>query len=176
MRAEQTKMREHSKRKRKVNDRRQQARFAIELTIYAVLFPLLFVVISLIYPIAKQLIGVATEDLEPLNAMLAYCLKYWWALIVALALTGFISVLFSHRIFGPMSSFEHALLQKELHPAEPVDPELRPDDYFHNFSDLLAKCLNGLQRVKDPGQIVETEEAEAFPDPQMSDQDSESSV
>ena len=144
-------MGKHRRRKQKSTDRKQQVRFAIELTIYAMLFPLLFVVISLIYPIAKQLIGVATEDLEPLNAMLAYCLEYWWALIIAIALTGFISVLFSHRIFGPMHSFEHVLLQKKLHPNQPVDSELRPDDYFHNFSDLLAKCLNGLQRVEDPG-------------------------
>jgi len=114
MRDEGRKMGKRRWRKQKSTDRRQQARFAIELTIYALLFPLLFMVISLIYPIAKQLIGVATEDLEPLNAMLAYCLEYWWALIVALALTGFISVLFSHRIFGPMRSFEQALLHKKL--------------------------------------------------------------
>jgi len=94
---------------------------------------------------------VATEDLEPLNAMLAYCLEYWWALIVALALTGFISVLFSHRIFGPMRSFEQALLHKKLHPTEPVDSGLRPDDYFHDFSALLAKCLNGHQAFEGPG-------------------------
>ncbi len=137
-------------------DRRQQTRFAIELTIYAVLFPLLFVVISLIHPIAKQLIGVATEDLEPLNAMLAFCLEYWWALLVALALTGFISILFSHRIFGPMRSFEHALLQKKLHPTEPVDPKLRSDDYFQEFSDLLAGCLNGLQAFEGPGDSPST--------------------
>lgn len=139
------------RRKQKLTDRGQQARFAIELTIYAMLFPLLFVIISLIYPIAKQLLGVATENLEPLNAMLAFCLEYWWALIVALALTSFISVLFSHRIFGPMRSFEQALLQKQLHPTEPVDYELRPDDYFHEFSELLAKCLNGLQASEGPG-------------------------
>ena len=60
----------HRRRKQKSTDKRQQARFAIELTIYAMLFPLLFVVISLIYPIAKQLIGVATEDLEPVNCRL----------------------------------------------------------------------------------------------------------
>jgi len=144
-------MGKHRRRKQKSTDKRQQTRFAIELTIYAMLFPLLFVVISLIHPIAKLLIGVATEDLEPLNAMLAYCLEYWWALIVALALTGFISVLFSHRIFGPMRSFKHALLQKELHPTEPVDSKLRPDDYFHEFSDLLAKSLNGLQAFEGPG-------------------------
>jgi len=148
---EEKQMGKHRWRKQKSTDRRQQTRFAIELTIYAVLFPLLFVVISLIYPIAKQLIGVATEDLEPLNAMLAYCLEYWWALIVALALTGFISVLFSHRIFGPMRSFRQALLQKELHPTEPVDSKLRPDDYFHEFSDLLAKSLNGLPAFEGPG-------------------------
>ncbi len=132
-------------RKQKFIDKQPQARFAIELTIDALLFPLLFVVISLIYPIAKQLIGVATEDLEPLNAMLAYCLEYWWALLVTLALVGFISVLFSHRIFGPMRSFKRALLQKKLLPTEPVDPKVRSDDYFQDFSDLLAGCLNGLQ-------------------------------
>jgi len=49
-------MGKHRRRKQKSTDKRQQARFAIELTIYAMLFPLLFVVISLIHPIAKQLI------------------------------------------------------------------------------------------------------------------------
>ena len=164
----------YRRRKQKSTDKRQQARFAIELTIYAMLFPLLFVVISLIHPIAKQLIGVATEDLEPLNAMLAYCLEYWWALIAALALTGFISVLFSHRIFGPMYSFEQALLQKQLHPTESVDAELRPDDYFHDLSSLLAKCLNGLQRVEDPGQIMESGPVEASQDPQPESEDPDS--
>ena len=138
-------------RKQKFIDTKQQVRFAIELTIYALLFPLLFVVISLIYPIAKQLVGVDREDLEPLNAMLTFCLEYWWALILALALRGFISVLFSHRIFGPMHSFERALLHKKLHPTEPVDLELRSDDYFHEFSDLLAGCLNGVQALEVSG-------------------------
>ncbi len=138
-------------RKQKFVDTKQQARFAIELTIYALLFPLLFVVISLIYPISKKLPGVARKDLEPLNAILAFCLEYWWALLVALAIVGFISVLFSHRIFGPMQSFERALLQKKLHPTEPVDCSLRPDDYFQDFSDLLAGCLNGLQAFEGPG-------------------------
>ncbi len=173
MRSQGKKMGEQRRRKQKSTDRRQQTRFAIELTIYALLFPLLFVVISLIHPIAKQLIGVATEDLEPLNAMLAYCLEYWWALIAALALTGFISVLFSHRIFGPMYSFEQALLQKKLHPTDPVDPKLRSDDYFHEFSDLLAGCLNGLQGVEDPGQMVE-KEAGSSPNPRADQKDSDS--
>ncbi len=162
------------RRRQKSTDKRQQARFAIELTIYAMLFPLLFVVISLIHPIARQLIGVATEDLESLNAMLAYCLEYWWALLAALALTGFISALFSHRIFGPMYSFEQVLLQKQLHPTEPVDPEVRPDDYFHDLSGLLAKCLNGLQRVEDPGPIMESEPVETSPGPQPESADPDS--
>ncbi len=50
-----------------------------------------------------------------------------------------------------MRSFKQALLQKELHPTEPVDSKLRPDDYFHEFSDLLAKSLNGLQAFEGPG-------------------------
>ena len=162
-------MGKHLRRKQKSTDKRQQVRFAIELTIYAMLFPCLFVVISLIHPIAKQLIGVATEDLEPLNAVLAYCLEYWWALIAALALTGFISVLFSHRIFGPMRSFKQALLQKELHPTEPVDSKLRPDDYFHEFSDLLAKSLNGLQAFEGPG---DSSSAPQLPDSEIYDGES----
>ena len=169
MRYEGRKMSKHRWRGQKFLNRKQQARFAIELTIYALLFPLLFMVISLIFPIAKQLIGVATEDLEPLNAMLAYCLEYWWALIVALALTGFISVLFSHRIFGPMRSFKQALLQKELHPTEPVDSKLRPDDYFHEFSDLLAKSLNGPQAFEGPG---DSPSAPQLPDREIHDGES----
>ena len=77
--------------------------------------------------------------------------------LFALIFIASFSTLFSHRIFGPMRSFEKALLQKKLHPTVPVPCRLRPDDYFHDFSKLLDECLNGPQG---------TESTESSPHPQ----------
>jgi hypothetical protein len=112
------------------------------------LLPLFFLVISLADSIAGLIMGRTTA--QPLfYTILPFCADRWWALLFALSFVVSFSVLFSHRIFGPMRSFENALLQKKFHPTEPVLCKLRPDDYFHEFSDLLAKSLNGLQAFEE---------------------------
>jgi len=161
-------MRYDGGRKSKFIDRKQQIRFALELGVYSLLLPLFFLVISLADPIA----GPTAQPL--LYTILAFCADRWWALLFAFSFVVSFSVLFSHRIFGPMRSFENALLQKKLHPTEPVPCRLRPDDYFHDLSSLLAKCLNGLQRVEDPGQIMESGPVEASQDPQPESEDPDS--
>jgi len=138
-------------RKQKFIDKKQQLRFAMELALYAVLFPLFFLVLSLADPIARRLMGNDTEKIQPLYSLLSFCIEHWWEFFVALGLVGFLSVLFSLKIFGPMRSFEQTLLQKKLHPTEPVDSKLRSDDYFQDFSHLLAECLNGLKAFGGPG-------------------------
>ncbi len=143
-------------RQSKFIDRNQQGRFALELAIYAMLLPLFFLVISLADPIAGLIMGRNTA--QPLvYTVLAFCADRWWALLFALFFVVTFSILFSHRIFGPMRSFENALLQKKLHPTDPVDCRLRPDDYFREFSTLLDEFLNGPQR---------TESTETSPHPQ----------
>ena len=134
-------MRYDEGRKSKFIDRKQQIRFALELGVYALLLPLFFLVISLADPIAGLIMGRTTAQ-PRLYTILAFCADRWWALLFALSFVVSFSVLFSHRIFGPMRSFENALLRKQLHPTEPVDSELRSDDYFHELSALLAQCLN----------------------------------
>jgi len=146
-------MRYDEGRKSKFIDRKQQVRFALELGVYALLLPLFFLVISLADPIAGHVMGRTTAQ-PLLYTILAFCADRWWALLFALSFVVSFSVLFSHRIFGPMRSFENALLQKKLHPTEPVPCRLRPDDYFHDFSKLFDEFLNDSQSLESPGQRV----------------------
>ncbi len=146
-------MRYDGGRKSKFIDRKQQIRFAIELGLYALLLPLFFLVISLADPIAGLVMGRTTA--QPLLYMiLAFCADRWWALLFALSFVVSFSVLFSHRIFGPMRSFENAILQKQLHPTEPVPCKLRSDDYFHDFSELFDEFLNDSKSLESPEQRV----------------------
>ena len=107
-------------RKQKFIDKKQQLRFAMELALYALLFPLFFLVLSLADPIVNQLMGNDTGKLQPLYSLLSFCIEHWWEFIFALGLVGLISILFSHRIVGPIRRFENALIQKAQHPTEPV--------------------------------------------------------
>ncbi len=158
-------MRYNGGRQSKFMDRKQQIRFALELAVYALLLPLFFLVISLADSIAGLILG--RNSAQPLfYSVLAFCADRWWALLFALLFVVSFSTLFSHRIFGPMRSFEKALLQKKLHPTVPVPCRLRPDDYFHDFSKLLDECLNGPQGTESTEQIVEEEQIEISPHPQ----------
>ncbi len=138
-------------RKQKFIDKKQQLRFARELALYAVLFPLFFLVLSLADPIANRLMGKDTEELQPLYSLLSFCIEHWWEFLAALALVGFISILFSHRIVGPIRRFENALIQKTEHPTEPVNCRVRSDDYFQEFSQRLDHFLNTHPAFGSPG-------------------------
>ena len=166
-------MRYDEGRKSKFIDRKQQIRFALELGIYALLLPLFFLVISLADPIAGLIMGRTTAQ-PLLYTLLAFCADRWWALLFALSFVVSFSVLFSHRIFGPMRSFENALLRKKLHPTEPVLCKLCPADYFHDFSKLFDEFLNDFQSLESPGQIVR-KEAGAYTNPRADQEEFESS-
>lgn len=141
----------HRFRKLKFIDKKQQLRFAMELALYAMLFPLFFLVLSLADPIANSLMGKHTEKILPLYSLLAFCTEHWWEFIFALALVSFVSILFSHRIVGPILRFENALIQKTENPSEPVNCRLRPKDYFQEFSHRLHEFLNAPQELAGSG-------------------------
>jgi len=138
-------------RKHKFIDKKQQLRFAMDLALYALLFPLFFLVLSLADPIANSLMGQHTEKILPLYSLLAFCTEHWWEFLLALGLVGWISILFSHRIVGPIRRFENALIQKTEHPAEPVNCRSRSKDYFQEFSQHLHEFLNAPQALAGSG-------------------------
>jgi hypothetical protein len=107
-----TKMGKRRFRKRKLIDKKQQLRFAFELVVYAMLFPMYFLILSLAAAITKSFMGEHTERMQPLYELLVFCTGHWWEFLVALAMVSGISILFSHKIFGPIHRFESALIQK----------------------------------------------------------------
>ena len=163
----------HRFRKLKFIDKKQQLRFAMELALYAMLFPLFFLVLSLADPIANRLMGKDTEELQPLFSLLSFCTEHWWEFLLTLGLVGFISILVSHRLVGPIRRFENALIQKTENPEEPVNCRLRPKDYFQEFSQRLHEFLNAPQTLANSG---DPEGSTQSPGPEIYDEDSEVST
>jgi len=99
------------KRKYKFIDRKQQTRFAVVLGLYALMFPILFLTLTMIPPLTQVFVG-DREEIIPLIYLVGFAVRHWWVVLLALGFVAFVSVLFSHQIFGPMRRFEIALEQK----------------------------------------------------------------
>ena len=134
-------------RKQKFIDKKQQLRFALELVLYAMLFPLWFLLLSLAAAIANSFMGNHTERIQPLYELYVFCTWHWWEFLVSLAMVSGISIFFSHKIVGPIHRFESALIQKTENPTEPVSCRLRSTDYFQDFAQLLHEFLNAPQAL-----------------------------
>jgi len=159
-------------RKRKFIDRKQQLRFALELFLYAMLFPMWFLLLSLAAAIANSFMGKHTERIQPLYELLVFCTGHWWEFLVALAMVSGISIFFSHKIVGPIHRFESALIQKTENPTEPVNCRLRSTDYFQDFSQRLHEFLNAPQALAGSGAEGSTQSR----GPEIYDEDSEVST
>lgn len=138
-------------RKRKLIDKRQQRRFALELILHAMLFPMIFMVLSLSHSIVSSYMGQHTRQIQPLYEVLAFVTDHWWEFLVALVLVSGISILTSHRMVGPIHRFEKALIQKTENPTEPVHCRIRSRDYFQDFARRLDEFLNAPQALAGSG-------------------------
>ncbi len=148
-------------RKRKIQliDAKQQVRFALTVAFLSVLFPVLFMGLSISPALAALLLGDDGASLQPMiGEFLIFCLRHWWLALLSLLFIAMTSVLFSHLIFGPMRRFEIILKQKRNYPAETVFCNLRRGDYFHDFSRLFEEVLNDLQARHYPGQSTAQED------------------
>jgi len=144
----------------------QQIRFSVELVLFALLLPVFFMALTMLPPFSGLLFGEDPESLQVLFwRILRFSFVNWWVPVLAAVLLGYVSVLFSFRVFGPLHRFEMALLQKKSNPKELVRCVLRKRDYFHHFSWLLEGVLNDLGPTEDGGQGQETEQAEVEDQP-----------
>ena len=133
----------HNRRKRRVIDKKQQIRFALEISFYAVLFPLIFLLLAVGEHFSCWLIGRNAEAIHPLlRGFLAFVLDHWWGALLALGIVGYISVWFSHKIFGPVYRFQDALQEKRTNSLVEANCKLRRKDYFQEFAKDLDDYLN----------------------------------
>jgi hypothetical protein len=160
-------------RTQKFIDKKQQLRFAFELVVYAMLFPMYFLILALASAIVNSFLGNHTERMQPLYELLLFCTGHWWEFLVALAMVSGISILFSHKIVGPIHRFESALIQKTANPTEPVNCTLRSRDYFHDFSQRLQEFLNAPQTLAGSGDPEGSAQSRG---PEIYDEDSELST
>ncbi len=151
-----------TKRKIQFIDKKQQVRFAITVAFFSLLFPVLFLGLSISPALSALLIGEDAAGIQPMmGEFLIFCIRHWWVALLSLFFIAMTSVLFSHLIFGPMRRFEIVLKHKRKYPDEIVVCNLRQGDYFHDFSKLLEEVLNELQAVDFPVQSTAKENLES---------------
>ena len=131
------------KRKRRFIDKKQQIRFAIEITVYSLLVPMAFLILAAAEHFSTWMLGGSEESIHPLlREILALFLQHWWGAILAVGVVAYVSIWFSHKIFGPIYRFELSLERKKSHPQEQVSCRLRKNDYFRDFSTTLEDFIN----------------------------------
>ncbi len=144
----------------------QQIRFAVEVVLFSLMLPVFFMALTMLPPFSGLLFGEDTESLKVLFwRILRFSVINWWVLVLAAVLVGYVSVLFSYRVFGPLYRFETALLQKRSNPKELVQCNLRKRDYFHELSCLLEGVLNDLGPTEGGSLEQEAEQAEVEDEP-----------
>lgn len=141
------------KRKRRLIDQKQQVRFAIELSLYTMLFPFIAIIVAVGDYSATWLTGGDVGAIHPLlREVLVFCSSHWWKVFPAMAVVAYVSVWFSHKLFGPVYRFESVLQQKRDDPSRPVNCRLRRGDYFQDFAQLFEAFLNKDQPLAEAGQ------------------------
>jgi len=137
------------RRKTKFVDRKQQTRFAIEILVIMMLFPLLFFVLVIIPPFSTIFLGKNAEVLSALFINQLYMIRsVWWVVVFVLAYVALLSVFMSHKIFGPIYRLSQAIRQK-LNGDENIHCRLRKGDYFIDFADLLRELIEQDKVHKD---------------------------
>jgi uncharacterized membrane protein (DUF485 family) len=137
------------RRKTKFIDRKQQTRFAIEILVIMLLFPLLFFVLVIIPPFSTIFLGKNADVLSALFINQLYMIKsVWWVVAFVLVYVAMLSIFMSHKIFGPIYRLSQAIRQK-LDGQENIHCRLRKGDYFIDFSDLLRELIETDQPKKD---------------------------
>lgn len=123
-------------------DQKQQSRFAFEILVIMMLFPVLFFVLVTIPPFSTILLGKNAEVLSTLFAnQVQMILQVWWVVLFVLIYIILLSILMSHKIFGPIFRLRQAV-QAKLNGEKDVYCKLRKGDYFSEFADLLGRLLN----------------------------------
>lgn len=145
-------------------DQKQQTRFAFEILVMMVLFPLLFYVLVTMKPFSTILLGKNAEVLSILFANQIEMIKsVWWVVLFVLIYVMLLSILMSHKIFGPIYRLKQAV-QAKLNGDKEIYCKLRKGDYFMDFADLLGKLLN--EEQKSAGQPSTEEGQKINSDPQ----------
>jgi hypothetical protein len=131
-------------RKYKFIDKKQQVRFAVDVALHSLLFPIFLLLLMILPPFANIFLGNDAVALQPiLRDFYRICWEHKTVVLFSLVFVGVFSVLFSHRVFGPIRRFENALKKRRDDPSQPIRCNLRGGDYFQDFSKLLEDVVNG---------------------------------
>lgn len=129
------------RRKHTFIDAPQQLKFSIDLLLHALILPLMVMVCFYVDPFASYLLKTDAEKSRAIVvAFLELCMTNWWIPLFVLMVIGLISVLFSHKIVGPIYHLDDNL-KKLMQGEKDVTFNLRQGDYFKEFSNTLTAFL-----------------------------------
>ena len=136
----------NDRRKRQYIDKKQQLRFALTIGLYSFLFSVFFLALTISPPFSELLLGGDKQMMQFYRSLVlqfvGFSITHWWIALFALAFISFSSLIFSHKIFGPVRRYEQVLREKRENPTKAVQIRLRGGDYFHEFSQQLEQVLN----------------------------------
>ncbi|MEZ4820679.1 MAG: hypothetical protein R3A45_12660 [Bdellovibrionota bacterium] len=161
------------RRRKKYIDPHQQTRLAFEIVLLVLIFPVLFYILTISDLWSKVFFGSRAEVMQELFLSQLLLLKQaWHVILVILVFIVFLSILFTHKIFGPIYRFKQ-ILQAKLDGENEVYFSLRRGDYMQDFAALVQKVAlckidvpqdiqlrsNGdVFEMQDEGEMVEKSE------------------
>jgi|GEM_PF-4797885 len=123
----------------KLIDVKQQLRFALEVVVLTLAFPMLFYILTVNPKLAHFFFG--SQALELSQAFHQHFLllaQAWHVALIILLFIVIVSVFFSNKIFGPMYRFKTALEEK-MDGEKNIHAKIRTGDYFQSFSELIQQ-------------------------------------
>lgn len=150
------------RRRVKFIDPKQQSRLALEIILMVLALPVMFYMFMVTDLWTRVFFG-QTQGMAMkafFETQLGMMAKAWPVIVVCLVFIVFISIFFTHKIFGPMYRFQK-VLEAKLRGEGDQFFVLRRGDYFQDFSEVIK--LIALSKVEVPKDVeLRAESDEVF--------------
>lgn len=170
------------RRRTKYIDPKQQSRLAFEIILMVITLPALFYIFTISELWTLIFFGDQAETMRNLfHSQLMLLKKAWLVILIILVFIVFLSVFFTHKIFGPMFRFRQ-ILEAKLNGEGDIYFTLRKGDYFQDFSHVVQKIalckVDVPQDVKlrgDDGEVFDMSSNEEVQEEEEASSEDESS-
>ncbi|MCB0272186.1 MAG: hypothetical protein KDD46_04155 [Bdellovibrionales bacterium] len=148
------------RRRKKYVDPKQQSRLAFEILLMVVVLPSLFYIFTISELWTTIFFGSQAETIRGLfYSHLILLKKAWHVIFLILLFIVFLSIYFTHKIFGPMVRFQK-VLEAKLKGEGDIHFTLRRGDYFQDFSKIVQQIA--LSKIEVPKEVLLRSEGQLF--------------
>jgi hypothetical protein len=138
-------------------DPKQQTRLALEIVLLVLLFPVLFYILTVSELWSTIFFGDQAEVMRNLfYSQLMLMTKAWHVILLIVLFIAFLSVFFTHKLFGPIYRFTQALEEK-MEGQKDIYADIRKGDYFEEFAQLVKRITRDDVELKVPHEPTDTQ-------------------